>query len=950
MVSSKNKKATKYTYAERVLGSFSLIQREHKKHAIHLASLRANIQKIANDRNDKLGPHWKNWVGKAVHRLEEEGILASAEPVGTLVLTPNGKKAISAARRSLALPANDMLSADQEDLLWKQVTHQASGQAVKRVRRHIDSDEDSDNDEPEYVPPKSRKRARTSLHSSKAVDPAFKLTKAQLVEELADLRRAREADLLRAASPLTELEDDESEELMRLKEIIRQKEDEMHDLRRELAGRNFEDPPDVSMSSPIRAPVTRTQSGSLINHLSKQPTPAPTEREPSEYNDHDMFDAPDPVPVVRSPFTNALVTPDATPARNYSKAQLNNTVSSLEHNLHLRASELQNLEHKLSEIRIQLARSQNSLSDKDARISNLQTNLNSYESQISEKDAIIALESSRISDLERAKADLETSIAEKVAQFQRLIREREDTIASLESEKGKHQLEVSRLRQELSDSEQAVAAHVAEITTATIQATSLESNIASLQRDLDAHAASNAVLLEERTRLGAELTEQTDLVGAADEAKQTLLKNVAELDRRIQEKGAAHLALQEELARSVANLAAESERLRDAESRNELLEARLADSTAKLSAAQDDRADALTSAEALKPQIAALDDALTKRISSLRELQERLVKTQREFDTFRLKINILETTVTNVRGELESKKLEAIQLEKNLAERVKEHAALAATLQDYQQQLSEASGVKEELQIRLDGATSQLQLAVDAEGKLRASRDLILDQLAAADAAKTSLIADLATSSAIVAETASKLREAEEREGLLRHEVAAKDQELQQINTQAEEATRRLHDVEQAMAAVSSKYISDIADKESARIALADTLSSVREDVERLTLDLISARKGRDEVQGRLEGEVRRITDALDSERLRGKLLETGRAEAIARVDEVEEELLELQASKEADATTIEGLKDVFSQLKTAQMHSLAELENKLGSANSSPVPKRRASRIARSA
>lgn len=61
------------------------------------------------------------------------------------------------------------------------------------------------------------------------------------------MRRAREADRLRASSPLTELEEDESEELMRLKEIIRQREEEMHDLRRELADRNCEDPPYVSL-------------------------------------------------------------------------------------------------------------------------------------------------------------------------------------------------------------------------------------------------------------------------------------------------------------------------------------------------------------------------------------------------------------------------------------------------------------------------------------------------------------------------------------------------------------------------------------------------------------------------------------------------------------------------------------------------------------------------------
>ncbi|KAJ7727004.1 hypothetical protein DFH07DRAFT_852129 [Mycena maculata] len=898
MVSSKNKKATKYTYAERVLGSFSLIQREHRKHAIHLASLRAQVQKIANSRRDKLGPHWKNWVNKAVHRLEEDGILAPSEPAGTLVLTPNGKKAISAARRSLAL------SPDQEDLLWKQVTHQASDQAVKRARpRDLSSDdeEDFDDDEPEYVPPKSRKRARKSLYPGQAADPAFKLTKAELVAELTNLRRAREADLLRAASPLTELEDDESEELMRLKEILKQKEEEMHDLRLELADRNGEDPPDILMSPPNRNIVIRTQSGSHIDHLSKQPTPAPTEPDSNEYDDCDVFDGPEPVPAVRSSFAVSLVTPEATPARNQSQAQVN-TVSSLEHALRLRATELQNLEHNLSEIKTQLAQNQISLSDKDTRISILQTNVNSYESQISEKDVGIASQSSRVSHLERAKVDLEMSIAEKVAQLERLVCERDNAIASLQSN---HQLELSRLRQELSDSEQAIAARVAEIQTVKTQETSLESSIADLRHELDSQIASNVILAEERARLAAELSEQKALVGASDEAKQALLKKIAELDRCIREQGAVQLSLKEEIARAATDLAAESERLRGAETTNESLVARLVDATTNLTTAQNSLVEARASAEALKPQMAALDDALTQRISSQREVQEQLVKTQRELDTFRLKVNILETTVSNVRADLESKKLEICELETNLAVRVEENTALTSSLYEQQQKLTDVNGAKEGLQTRLDEVISQLQLARDAGGKLQQSRDMLLDQLAAADAAKTSLIAELATTSATVKETAVKLGEAEATEAKLRAEVAANDQEIRQL----------------------------------------------RGDVEDLALELGSTRKSRDEFQARLEGDVRRVTDALDAEKLRGQLLEAERTDAIMRVQEVEDELLELQVSKEADAATIEGLKDVFSQLKTAQMQSLAELDNKLGSAHSSPVPKRRASKVpARSA
>ncbi|KAJ7735757.1 hypothetical protein B0H16DRAFT_1892181 [Mycena metata] len=952
MVASKTKKVTKHTYAERVLSSFSQIQREHKKHAVHLASLRAQVQKTANARKDKLGPHWKNWVGKAVHRLEEDGILVSSEP-GTVAMTPNGKKAILAARRVLALPAHDSLSTDQEDLLWKQVTHPGLVQSIpasaSKRTRHADysPDEDnSDDDQPEYVPPKSRKRRRTSLAVGKPLDPAFKLTKAQLVEELAILKRAREADRLRAASPLTELDDDESEELMRLKEILKHKDEEMHALQRELADRNSDgsalDSSDIYMSSPIRptpAPVIRTQSGSFIDHLSKQPTPAPTERDPSEHNDDDVFYEPDSVPLPRSSFppvtfTNPLVTPDATPAKTQAITQMNK-VSSLEHALQLRTSELQNLVHKLSALEIQQAQSQKLLSDKDSRISILQTN---HENQVSETDALM----SQILDLERGKSDLEVTIAEKADQIECLVRERDDVIASLTNEKNEHERELSRLRLSLRDSEQAAATHAADFETATARAASLESDIVALRHELD----SSAVLLDERARLEAELSAQRALVGSTTEFNQTLVTRIADLDRRVLEQSAVELSLKEEVARAEAASTVASKRLVDAKANNEILVAQLAEATDKLATAQQGLEDARTAAEALKPQMAALDQELTNRISTQRELQATLNVAQHEAKNFGVKVGILETTVTHLRASLESKKLETDQLTQDLGARMEANDALVCSLQERERQLTDANLATETLQSQLEEVTSKLQLALGSEAALQQSRNMIADQLAAVDAAKASLIIELAAMSTTAEATAVTLREAEAREATLGTELSGKEEEIQRLRIQLEQSVGRIREVEEAVEAAESRYASDIAEKEAAHVTLENELSSVQADVTRLTLTAVSLMKTRDDVQGRLEGEVRRISDALAAEELRGKSLQTERDDANLRVQEVEEELVELRSTKDADATTIEELKSVFSQLKAAQLQSLAELDNKLGSAHSTPVPRRRASKV----
>ncbi|KAJ6487687.1 hypothetical protein C8R45DRAFT_254205 [Mycena sanguinolenta] len=915
MVASKTKKVMKYTYSERVLGSFSLIQREHKKHAIHLASLRAQILKTANARKDKLGPHWKNWVGKAVQRLEEHGILSS-EPAGTVALTPSGKKAILAARRALALPMHESLSPDEEDLLWKQVTHPTTVQvippAVKRTRHTAPLSDEEDSD-PEYVP---RKRARTSLATrataSKTSDPTLKMTKAQLVAELDRMKRAQEANRLRAESPLTELEDDESEEVMRLKEILKHKNEEMCALQRRLATRNTEDAVDhfdPEMSSPLRPnlnPINRTQSGSLIHHLSKQPTPAPTEPDLDDNIDDNMFDE----PVATPPFINHLATPDATPAKTQPKIQMNK-ISSLEQALQLRTTELQNLVRKLSELEAQYTETQTSLSDKNSHISILQTNLALCEARISERDAAI----SRIPDLERAKADLETFIAEKATQIQRLIHERDDALVSLKNEKDNHDADLARLRAQMNH----------DIETANTRVTIFESDIAKLRTELDSQRASAVDLFGERARLEAELSAQRALVGTADESNQLHVKRIAELDQLIADHSAFELSLKEKIARAEAELSTASEKLLGAETKNEALIARLAETTEKLTETRQGLTDARAAAEALKPQMAALDDALTKRISSNRELQERLTKTQHDADTFRLKMGILETTVSNLRATLESKTSQADQLARDLIERRDANAALASSIQEKEEQLTDANISKDLLQSALDEVTSELH-----------------DQLDKLDAAKTSLMSELAAKSAMVEETVVKLREAGAREETLGAEITTKDDEIKQLYIQLGEHSGRVEGLEQSLAAAEARYAFDTADRESANLVLENSLSSAREDISRLTLEATSLRQDLDDIQGRLDS----VSDALDAEKQRGKLMEADCEHANSRVQEVEQELLELQASKDIDEATIEDLKAAFSQLKATQMQTLSEMDNKIESAQSTPVPKRRAPKV----
>lgn len=138
--------------------------------------------------------------------------------------------------------------------------------------------------------------------------------------QLQATQKAYEDALWRATSPLTDLDEDDGEEITRLKDQLKQREDEISQMHRALAQakqptRVTETDDDISprremyvlqhgalslfvhghyfcrYAPPLapRAPrgVTRTQSGSFISTLSKRPTPEPSTPGPV---DHYLFD------------------------------------------------------------------------------------------------------------------------------------------------------------------------------------------------------------------------------------------------------------------------------------------------------------------------------------------------------------------------------------------------------------------------------------------------------------------------------------------------------------------------------------------------------------------------------------------------------------------------------------------------------------------------------------
>ncbi|KAH7912363.1 hypothetical protein BJ138DRAFT_1083724 [Hygrophoropsis aurantiaca] len=328
MVATKSKKAAKYSYAERVLSAFSQVQKEHRRNSVHMATLRAQVRKMAQEKKDKLGPQWAHWVAKAVHKLEEQGFLQHEETNGHISMTTDGRKALSVARKKLLPAPGNASSPSQEDAVYRSIAEQFSPypnkrKAASRLRPLSEPGDDSDAEgtQSASVRGSPRKRPRTSAATAPSrlrsrspqksgQKPVSKMNKAELKAELKALQKARDQ-----AAQMPGLSEADAQ---RLKSELEERDRQLRIARRELntfrqsmpvpGARDHDmvtepddetprpsspafsdrltplpDSPRIAdaqlppPSQPSFAPgITRTQSGSLIPHVSQRPTPAPS--------------------------------------------------------------------------------------------------------------------------------------------------------------------------------------------------------------------------------------------------------------------------------------------------------------------------------------------------------------------------------------------------------------------------------------------------------------------------------------------------------------------------------------------------------------------------------------------------------------------------------------------------------------------------------------------------
>jgi len=138
-----------------------------------------------------------------------------------------------------------------------------------------------------------------------------------------------------------------------------------------------------------------------------------------------------------------------------------------------------------------------------------------------------------------------------------------------------------------------------------------------------------------------------------------------------------------------------------------------------------------------------------------------------------------------------------------------------------------------------------------------------------------------------------------------------------------------------------------IANSDSTISVLRTTLATTQSDADTYKNDLNTLLATHSQAKAELEQkhtELAQTRDALESANGRVMTLEQDREELFGRTQEAEEEVLDLRNAQQVDAATINGLKEGFAKMRKMQIQSLTELDDKIVSAQSSPIHKGRRS------
>ncbi|KIK67844.1 hypothetical protein GYMLUDRAFT_36623 [Collybiopsis luxurians FD-317 M1] len=499
------------------------------------------VWKNALNDNERLGPHWRTHVAKAIQRLVDEGIVDALQGTrGYFQLSSISKKQISEFKRAASDPQQAA------------VNHILRGSGIvlsPGTKRHADSEENTSR----------RKKPRTGS------GPFDKLSKKDLLARVKNLQL--QCDNLQKTvdathppprepspplSPLTDLDDEEFPFGNRDMEVDteEQRSDES-----DMPGLDGFGTPHTPPSTPLQrataisfAPIpaarasrslahrthslpglTRTQSGSYISEVSKQPTPDPdVDGVAADYADHSPHGAPivedtmsDNERAIHSPARNYLATPGPTPPRasatvNY---EVPTTYAAGESSSRQR---IDSLSSQLERVEVERRRIGDSNSAHVSTITALNGEIQDLRSKI------VNLES-REAKLERESLNLRTSLEQSaglVAQLKGQLSEAAIALQSAADNLQNKTNELNQLQTQLEEAQRAVrecqtaleetdASHTEEIVKLTSSLASAEAKVEELSLEI----RSSRTACAELQSLVDGVTAEKDLAGSELEAE-----------------------------------------------------------------------------------------------------------------------------------------------------------------------------------------------------------------------------------------------------------------------------------------------------------------------------------------------------------------------------------------------------------------------------------------------
>lgn len=620
----------------------------------------------------------------------------------------------------------------------------------------------------------------------------------------------------------------------------------------------------------------------------------------------------------------------------------------LERSLDARTLEMQKLEAELSRLQEKYSASEKILSERDSRILVLLADTAKLEKDASDKAAACFRKDSENALLRATKADLEATYKSHLDQLGQSLRERDASMAALESDRERYLSEMSNLQQALSHAESTISAHADQ-----------DADAAALRSEMLERHKSTENELEIQKALTLELEEKMQLFRTQTEE----LNQVVDQLRDSKDKMAEYA---DSLSQAVSQLSVLSEKLEETETSNESLLSQLSVAMDEKSAVQVALDAAEASVTALTSQVVGLEESISQSKTNTDELSQSLAMAHDDAATLRQKITMTELLVSTLQSDLKISKETAAGLTAELAAVTSEHADLLMRIENEQKAASASAQSLDELKAILTTTTDDLRAAERVAAESQLNLDTTVANLRAAEDRNRGLVENLTKKEAESGQLAEHMLMAESMAEKFRDEAKANETKARDLLLQFTELQGIASAAQELLSTTETSHALESSQQRSVISEIENHLKCARTEAEGLKTDLHSAWTVNAELQAQLDAQVGELADVgakLEEERKRAAKLETDLLSAVDKVQVLEEEISDLNASKKADETTIEELKGMFANLRETQTRSFAEMTSKarlrhyfvkfislivelqVVSTHSSPMPARRSNR-----